>query len=85
MRTKVDIYVFILNLKYFSLLVNYYFYLHKCIHCYFSLSVYCQWVDTSAGGQLVHGAEEWVSFDQKSEFQLRTSLLGISIIEICSY
>ena len=47
--------------------------------------MYYQWVDTSAGGKLVHGAEEGVSFAQKSEFQLRPSLLGISIIEICSY
>jgi hypothetical protein len=30
-------------------------------------------------------AGEGVSFAQKSEFQLRTSLLDISIIEICSY
>ena len=52
---------------------------------YFSLSVYYQWVDTSAGGQLVHGAEEGVSFAQKSEFQLRPNFLDISIIEMCSY
>jgi hypothetical protein len=47
--------------------------------------VYYQWVDTSAGGQLVHGAEEGVSFAQKSEFQLRPNFLDISIIEMCSY